>query len=260
VVIAEPSAQPLLTVMANAVDRGIFVWPSSGSSVSTGTQGPPGPPGPPGPTGPIGPSGPIGAVGVAGPQGLPGQQGPAGPPGPPGGGALEQTLYSDDNDYGLIGTGRPPTPQINNQYAPTNPAATLSTTVAGGTYLLFWNVEIMRTSAGGGNRVLARVIMNPGTNAPKTWAHIRYVQGLENGRNGSTPNDPANEPKIPDDTKFSTSDADLPGDVRPWSGMAVVPLAQGPIQFQMQYAIENNANAFSVMRVRRQRLALMRIA
>jgi hypothetical protein len=119
--------------------------------------------------------------------------------------------------------------------------------VSGGTYLLFYSCEWMRTNTGGGNRILARLLnMNTST----TLAHIRRVQGMENSND--TP--PATG-VIPPDLQF-----DDPGDVLSFDGVVPLTLAAGSsTTFQFQFAITNNTNSVTVMRVRRQRIALIKI-
>lgn len=141
-------------------------------------------------------------------------------------------------DQGITGT------TSNNVWVASPTAGRISTpaNVPAGTYLLVWYAEYGRTANGGGNRVLARL---RNVTANTTVANGRRSQGIENTDNAA----------FPGDTAFSTA-----GDVLDFSGATTIAVTQGQaLTFEFQYAINNNANAGNVIRVRRQRLDLIRV-
>jgi hypothetical protein len=143
-----------------------------------------------------------------------------------------------DTDQGILGTAS------NNVYVATPTASRIVTPAnAPGTYMLVWYAEYGRAANGGGNRVLARLRNVTGNS---TIAYSRRSQGLEN----------VSATAFPADTAFSTA-----GDVLEFSGAITLQLTQGQAAqtFELQYAINNNANGGAVIRVQRQRLDLVRV-
>jgi hypothetical protein len=143
-----------------------------------------------------------------------------------------------DTDQGIVGTAS------NNIFVATPTASRIVTpaTSEPGTYMLVWYAEYGRTNNGGGNRVLAR-LRNVTQNT--TVAISRRTQGIEN----------TSVTVLPPDNGFGTA-----GDVLEFSGAITLQLTPGPTQtFELQYAINNNANSGAVIRVQRQRLDLVRV-
>ncbi len=140
-----------------------------------------------------------------------------------------------DTDQGILGTAS------NNIWVATpTPSRIVTPTAATGTYMLVWYSEYGRTSNGGGNRVLARL---RNVTANTTVSTSRRIQGIENTGTTALPGD------------FATA-----GDVLEFSGAITLQLTGGPTQtFELQYAINNNANAGAVIRVQRQRFDLVRV-
>ena len=118
--------------------------------------------------------------------------------------------------------------------------------VTGGTYVLHWYVEMFRTTAGGGNRMLARLRTTLGSvSISNPLAHMRIIQNIENGSTTA----------MPADTDFVAA-----GEVMPWAGSVVFTISAGAtVRFEFEYGMDNNANINAVLRVRRQRLLLMRL-
>jgi hypothetical protein len=141
-----------------------------------------------------------------------------------------------DTDQGILGT------TSNNVFVATPTASRIVTPANGeGTYMLVWYAEYGRTANGGGNRVLAR-LRDVTTNA--TIALSRRSQGLEN--TGTT--------SLPADSAFATA-----GDLLEFSGAITLNITGPSRTFELQYAINNNANGGAVIRVQRQRLDLVRV-
>jgi hypothetical protein len=142
-----------------------------------------------------------------------------------------------DTDQGIVGA------TSNNVFVATPTAGRIVTPLnAEGTYMLVWYAEFGRTGNGGGNRVLARV-RDLTSNA--TVALSRRSQGIEN--TGTT--------ALPAETSFATA-----GDVLEFSGSFSFSLSLGQARtFELQYAINNNANGGAVIRVQRQRFDLVRV-
>jgi hypothetical protein len=141
-----------------------------------------------------------------------------------------------ETDQGIIGN------TISGVYQPTPTAAAL--TVAAplpGTYLLSWYAEVMRTTAGGGSLLFARL---RDITAAATRGFLRDGSGVDNGATGGMPND---------------GDLFLPGDVLPFSGSFVVQLTGAAQTFRLEYALSTNASPAEALRARRQRLTLLKI-
>jgi hypothetical protein len=171
----------------------------------------------------------TGAPGATGPTGAPGTGGPA---------VIEQFTFFNDTDQGVTGTA------ANNAFVATPTPGRLTAAPTGGTYLLFWSAEIARTNTGGGNRLLARM---RNTTSSSTVGHIRYIQSMENIADGAMPDD------------GSLAGINSAGEVSDWSGMVPLTLTAGSVTFELEFAINNNSNTGTVLRVRRQRIALMKI-
>jgi hypothetical protein len=214
-----------------------------------GPQGPQGEPGPQGMTGPVGadgvdgsmgPTGPAGPQGLVGPPGAPGPQGEPGPQGDPGpagpAGMLAVYRMAVETDQGIIGN------TISGVYQPTpTPAVLTIAAPAPGTYLLTWYAEVMRTTAGGGAWILARL---RDITAATTRGFLRDGSGVDNGAPGGMPND---------------GDLFLTGDVLPFSGSFTLQLTGAAQTFRLEYALSTNASPAEALRARRQRLTLVRI-
>lgn len=228
-----------------------------GAQGAPGEQGPAGPAGPPGPAGDVGPQGPAGeqgpigitgATGPAGPPGQPGPQGeagpagPAGPEGPPGiegpegpPGIVDSYYVNVEGDQGIIGTS------ISSTFGQTTLPATLTVNAEAGRYLLTWNSEIMRTTAGGGASFYARL---RDTTTGNTLGFMRHGQGVANGPPGN----------IPDDNDFF-----LAGDLFPFTGSAVLTLPAGTRTYRLEYALSTSGSASEALRAQHQRISLMRL-
>ena len=212
---------------------------------ATGVSGPTGPTGAPGPqgnpgsgaTGAPGPTGATGAPGT-GPTGPTGTAGPTGAPGNGGPAVIEQFTFINDTDQGLTGN------VANNAFVPTPTPGRITASPTGGSYLLFWSAEISRTNTGGGNRLLARI---RNTTANTIVGNIRFIQSMENIADGA----------MPDDSTLTGINSS--GEVSGWAGMMPLTLNAGQVTFELEFAINNNSNVGTVLRVRRQRIALMKV-
>jgi len=217
----------------------------AGTAGPQGLQGEMGPAGPQGPggaagpqgaagaTGPAGAAGATGAQGPAGPEGVAGPEGPEGPEGPPG---IVATFYANvDNDQGIIGS------TMSGVFRQTPLPATLTVTAEAGTYLLTWNSEVMRTSAGGAANFYARLRDETGST---TVGFMRHGLGVDNGTNGN----------IPDDGEFFAL-----GDLFPFAGSAVVTLPAGTRTYRLEYALSNSSSALEALRAQHQRISLLRL-
>lgn len=176
--------------------------------------------GTPGPTGPTGPTGP---------------QGPTGPTGPAGSTPYDAGVYVYA-DQGITGSSS------NNQYVTSPTACTLTLPPSTGSRSVHvsWSLDFMRTNTGGGNRCLGELVAltAPGGSAISHLVGWRYAQSMENGSDSA----------MPGITDFASS-----GDVALRSGEAIVLVpANTPYTFALRYAINNNSNPGTVMRVRNQ--------
>lgn len=214
-----------------------------GAPGAQGAQGAPGDPGPQGAPGSAGAQGAQGAAGAEGPQGsqgavgAQGAQGAQGPQGAGGSGIVEKQI-AVDTDQGLSADS------TNNVFIPTvTPGRISSFTAVGGTYILFYSAEVGRGTSG--NRIMARVI---NTASGTVLANMRRVQSFEN----------VPDTGIPLDT--NSSQMSTGGDLVNFSGSVFLTLTAGTThQFEFQFANNNLTGATNVIRVRRQRLILLRV-
>lgn len=217
---------------------------SEGSIGAQGEVGLQGAVGSQGVVGPVGPQGVVGAQGTTGLQGPEGLEGIAGPPGPPG--LMEHLSVDLSEDYGFIGMA------LSNLYLDTSAAegqdanataepAELARFLEEGTYLLTWYAEVMRVSSGG-HTVFARL---RDRTLGETVGSLRL--GGSAAWNGS-------ESAMPtDSTPFAT------GSIIPFSGSKVLVLPEGEHSFSLEYGMPFNDRGGVAMRVRRQRLTLLRL-
>jgi hypothetical protein len=152
-------------------------------------------------------------------------------------GVLASYRNAVENDQGIIGN------TISGTFQPTPIPATLSVpAAAAGTYLLTWYAEVMRTTAGGGSLLFARM---RDVTAGATRGFLRDGSGVDNGAPGAMPND---------------TDLFLLGDVLPFSGSMVMTLAgTGAQTYRLEYALSTSATPSEALRARRQRITLLRI-
>jgi hypothetical protein len=141
-----------------------------------------------------------------------------------------------ENDQGIVGS----TISAGN-YGQTPLPATLTVTVEAGTYLLTWNAEVMRTTAGGGANFYSRLRDVTGT---ATLGFMRHGLGVENGPPGNIPDDPE---------IFAL------GDLFPFSGSAVVTLPEGTRTYRLEYALSNSTSSLEALRAQHQRISLLRL-
>jgi hypothetical protein len=147
-----------------------------------------------------------------------------------------EAFYANvENDQGIVGS------TINGTYGQTPLPATLTVTAEGGTYLLTWSAEVMRTTAGGAANFYTRLRDVTGTT---TLGFMRHGLGVENGPPGNIPDDPE---------IFGL------GDLFPFSGSAVVTLPAGLRTYRLEYALSNSASASEALRAQHQRIALLRL-
>jgi hypothetical protein len=224
---------------------------------STGVQGPQGLAGANGAQGPQGRQGLAGANGVQGAQGQQGAtgtgvQGPQGRQGPSGAGVFLEvpTPVEVDPDLQLPQTGSQGFQSIQNVFKNTQPpnAGVMTVSIAAaGNYVLFWYAEVARGSAGGGNRILARVRHTNQSNTTVTIANFRRITNLQNS-SGAIPLD-----EIP-------SEMAADGDVYPWCGFDRLSLSTGTHTFRLEYAADaiGNNPGQDVLHTRRQKLMLLR--
>jgi hypothetical protein len=140
-----------------------------------------------------------------------------------------------ENDQGIVGSTMSAT------FRPTPLPATLTVTAEGGTYLVTWSAEVMRTQAGSGANFYARLRdQTDGT----TLGFMRHGLGVENGANGN----------IPDDPEFL-----LLGDLFPFAGSAVVTLPAGTRTYRLEYALSASTSTSEALRAQHQRIALLRL-
>jgi hypothetical protein len=139
-----------------------------------------------------------------------------------------------DNDQGLVGTS------ISGVYQPTPIPASLVLTAEAGSYLVSWYAEVMRTTAGGGSTIFARV---RDVTAGVTLGMLRDGSGVDNGPPGAMPGD---------------ADLFLSGDVLPFSGSMPLTLPAGNRSYRLEYALSASGTPSEALRVRRQRIALLR--
>ena len=130
---------------------------------------------------------------------------------------------------------------ISGTFQATPTPAVLTLSAAPGTYLLTWYAEVMRTTAGGGGLIFARV---RDVTAAATRGFLRDGSGVDNGPPGAMPTD---------------TDLFLAGDILPFSGSLVVVLPGGPQTYRLEYALSTSSSALEALRARRQRLTLLRI-
>ena len=141
-----------------------------------------------------------------------------------------------ETDQGIIGN------TISGVYQPTPTPAVLTVAAPpAGTYLLTWYAEVMRTTAGGGSLLFARL---RDVTAAATRGFLRDGSGVDNGAPGGMPND---------------GDLFLQGDVLPFSGSAAVQLTGAAQTFRLEYALSTNASPSEALRARLQRITLVRI-
>jgi hypothetical protein len=223
----------------------------AGTAGSTGVQGP---------QGFQGLAGTAGSTGVQGPQGFQGRQG-------------FQGLQGNQGNQGFQGIfAEVPTPvevdpdllmpmgttaggdfhSIQNTFFSTNTPNTgqMTVTIAtAGNYVLFWYAEIGRGSAGGANRILARIRYTDQSGGLKTLANWRRINNIQNC-----------SAVIPPDEVGSQMATD--GDVFAWSGFDRVAMAQGNHTFALQFAADaiGNSQGQDVLHARRQKLMLLRVS
>jgi hypothetical protein len=151
--------------------------------------------------------------------------------GPPG--IVETTYIENDTDQGIAGAS------VNGAHAPTPVPARLTVAAEAGTYLLTWSAEFMRTS-GGFPRVYARL---RDVTAGESVAVTR-VSAPEAGPSAA----------IPPDTNNNDS-----GEIILFSGSRVVVLPDGVKQYELQYGMNSASGASVALRVRRQRVGLVKL-
>lgn len=186
-----------------------------------------GPQGPAGEMGPAGPQGPAGEPGVAGPQGPEGPQGPRGP-------AAGSDFVAVEQDQALTGV------DVSGTFVPTPIPAALDVDLEPGRYLVTWYTEFMRVGTGS-PRVFARLrdVTDEGTVA------MMRITAPETG--------PASA--IPSDTQPLDS-----GQVIPFSGSQLLELNDDVIKtFELQYGFSSTTSPATVLRVRRQRITLLKL-
>lgn len=159
--------------------------------------------------------------------------GPEGPEGPPG--IVESHYVNIEADQGLVGTS------ISGAYGATATPAVLTATLEEGMYLLTWSAEIMRTTAGGGATVFARL---RDTTAAATRGFMKDGSGMDNGSTAAVPGDEA---------FFAL------GDVLPFSGSAVIYVPTGTRTYRLEYALSSSSSPSEALRARRQRITLLRV-
>jgi len=140
-----------------------------------------------------------------------------------------------ENDQGMVGA------TLSGNFQPSPTPAYLTVSAVPGTYLLSWYAEVMRTTAGGGSMIFARL---RDVTASATRGLLRDGSGVDNGLPGAMPTD---------------TDLFLSGDVLPFSGSLAVVLPGGPQTYRLEYALSTSSSALEALRVRRQRLTLVRI-
>jgi hypothetical protein len=152
-------------------------------------------------------------------------------------GRFESHSAEVEPEQGITGSA------ANNNWVQTPEPCTLSAEIVGGTYLLSWSTEIMRTHSGGGSRILSKLRdLTAGT----TRALWRKNDGLQNGSDSA----------VPDAGNFSAS-----GDLITFSGIDIRSfIAAGARDIRLFYAVHNNGNSNNVMRVQNQRIHLVRIS
>jgi hypothetical protein len=230
----------------------------AGAAGAAGVQGPSGPQGMTGPAGVTGAQGfqgfqgtggTQGAVGAQGRQGTVGSAGTQGAQGPSGSGVFAEiaTPVEVNSDIRM-----PQSISMQNTFistdSPNQGVMTVNITAAGN-YVFFWYAELSRGSAGGGNRMLARVLHTNQASVQAVLANWRKIQGLENS-----------SATIPTDD--STSEIARDGDIVTWSGFDRVTLATGSHTFALQYAADaiGSSSAQDVLHTRRQKLLLVRVS
>ena len=228
---------------------------SAGTAGSNGVQGPQGFQGSVGTAGSNGVQGPQGFQGRQGFQGVQGTQGNQGNQGFQGfQGVFAEipTPVEVDPDLqmpmGTAGTFQ----SIQNNFVSTNSPTTglMNVTIASaGNYVLFWYAEIGRGSAGGANRILARIRHTDPGGVLKTLANWRRINNIQNC-----------SAVIPPDEVGSQMATD--GDVFAWSGFDRVTMAQGNHTFALQFAADGigNSQGQDVLHARRQKLMLLRVS
>jgi hypothetical protein len=152
-------------------------------------------------------------------------------------GVVEYFSVNQEGDQGIVGN------TISGAYGPT-PVAPAVLTVAdleAGVYLLSWSAEIMRTTAGGGSVVFARL---RDTTAGLTRGSMKDGSGMDNGSNAAMPGD---------ESFFAL------GDILPFSGSAVITVPAGTRTWRLEYALSTSASASEALRARRQRITLLRL-
>lgn len=131
---------------------------------------------------------------------------------------------------------------ISGNYSPTPVPAVLTTpALAEGMYLLTWSAEIMRTSAGGGATLFARL---RDTTESVTRGFMKDGSGVDNGSSAAMP---------VDESFFAL------GDVLPFSGSAVVYVPPGERTYRLEYALSSSGSSSEALRARRQRITVLRL-
>ncbi len=149
---------------------------------------------------------------------------------------MVEAFYANvENDQGIVGN------TISGTFGQTPLPATLTVTAEGGTYLLTWSSEVMRTTAGGGANFYVRL---RDVTASSTLGFMRHGLGVENGPPGN----------IPDDPEFFAL-----GDLFPFTGSAVVNLPAGARTYRLEYALSSSASSSEALRAQHQRIALLRL-
>jgi hypothetical protein len=151
-------------------------------------------------------------------------------------GVIASHRIAVESDQGIIGN------TISGTFQATPVPATLTVpAAAAGTYLLTWYAEVMRTTAGGGAMLFARM---RDVTAGATRGFLRDGSGVDNGAPGAMPSD---------------TDLFLLGDILPFSGSMVLALSGGEQTYSLEYALSTSATPSEALRARRQRITLMRI-
>lgn len=216
---------------------------NNGATGAPGAMGLTGTMGATGLTGAPGADGAQGPQGLAGPPGADGAEGDMGPEGPPG--ILDHVSVDLASDYSFTGV------QLSNMFISTVTAADLDPLMTsegaivesfleGGTYLLTWYSEVMRIATG--ETIFAR--MRDNTLNETLGLYRLGGTAVWNGVVGPMPTD--------------TNPFDN-GSIVPFSGSKVMTLPAGTHTFSLEYGMPLNDRGTMAMRVRRQRLTLLRL-
>jgi hypothetical protein len=148
-------------------------------------------------------------------------------------GIVESTFVSNDTDQALSGAS------VGGTHAPTPVPATLNVVLDGGTYLLTWSTEFMRTAGG----------------APRVFARLRDVTAGESVGVMRRPSPEAGAAAaMPMDTQI-----DVTGEILFFSGSRVLELPAGVRQLELQYGMSSASGTQPALRARKQRIALVKL-